>query len=955
MRCNRPMPEATFLTCIDGPDRGLVIPVHANHALTLGRSGTPITDPQVSREHCEVLVHLTRRRMRMQVIDKQSANGTYSGKPLRFLPGFAYNRYWLRRRTRAHIKTGGVIGIGKNLFQWEVSGLEVSIPVVVDALQAPKRTRFTWQKLFYFLPLLSIGWLLWRFISAWGAAAFIAAILLSLLYWSLARRSHIWHVPLLATHQALELKAAEHSENPSNLKNQLPLNLNVEPEFKRRYIFTILMCRRKRPRRRDTHIAWGASISVLGEKMESWQLWIAHQILLQARYRGLWDCTVTHAEPQERESKCLVVKSGAQTLARIGKMPNARVVLKLAGPPPIITANTALKQSAREQTLPSRLQVTELPTIKAEPGSLAVPIGAGIDTLDIVRDGPHALVAGTTGSGKSEALRTWIMQMARYYPPDRLQLVLFDYKGGATFSKLAQLPHCVGLVTDLTPRLAIRAIQSLDYEIRQREIQLSEYGYADLSQWEKAGSAPARILLVIDEFHAVVRTHPEVMDSLVDMAARGRSLGIHLIAGTQSPGGVITAQMRANLTLRICLRTAQVSQSLDILGVDDAAKLPRIPGRAIIDTGQLKTIQWAYCDVAPTSVSKPRTHAGTALWKPPLPAVVSERFVKQTLALTPADAAVPFALADNPQVRAYTPLKLPKAPVAIVAEPDSKNAAIAHINQYLQVHASDRAVLRVDEREDLEATLYQLERAWGTDRPIIIPDLSTLIEAMDDEWGHGSGKSIWKRWAKRNSGITIVGLDPSDLLTTRELQYVLASITPTQAQLAGLDRDQVQMCEALSGEQDAKAGVSLMTLRWRHIRTVSVALTQVSPPVKTLQAAEKPEERTPSLTVDALVEKAENTTIDSLIILGYTSEAVEETAREATEELQVELQKYTGLELGMQSEGIARKMGRALTIVGEVEGAAMRALRPPLYARTHAHNPQRVWVVCEQNWLRYWT
>ncbi|WP_144764015.1 FtsK/SpoIIIE domain-containing protein [Curtobacterium sp. 9128] len=219
--------------------------------------------------------------------------------------------------------------------------------------------------------------------------------------------------------------------------------------------------------------------------------------------------------------------------------------------------------------------------------------------LDLRAHGPHALVGGTTGSGKSEFLQTWIMGIAAEYAPDRVTFLLVDYKGGAAFAECVALPHTVGLVTDLGPHLVRRALTSLRAELRYREHLLNERGAKDLVTLEQRGdaAAPPSLVIVIDEFAALATEIPEFIDGVIDVAQRGRSLGLHLVMATQRPSGVIKDSLRANTNLRIALRVADEVDSADVLGVPDAAWFdPGTPGRAAAKTGpgRVTDFQTAY-------------------------------------------------------------------------------------------------------------------------------------------------------------------------------------------------------------------------------------------------------------------------------------------------------------------------------------------------------------------------
>ncbi|MGW3448915.1 FtsK/SpoIIIE domain-containing protein [Streptomyces sp. NPDC001076] len=223
-------------------------------------------------------------------------------------------------------------------------------------------------------------------------------------------------------------------------------------------------------------------------------------------------------------------------------------------------------------------------------------LGVGYDgefAVDLVRDGPHALIAGTTGSGKSELLQTLVATLAVVNRPDEMTFVLVDYKGGSAFAECADLPHTVGLVTDLDTRLVERALVSLGAELRRRETQLAQAGAKDIEDYldkrARGGNVLPplpRLLLVIDEFASMVRELPEFISGLVNIAQRGRSLGIHLVLATQRPGGAVTPDIRANTNLRIALRTTDTSESRDIIDAPDSGDIsPANPGRAYARLG----------------------------------------------------------------------------------------------------------------------------------------------------------------------------------------------------------------------------------------------------------------------------------------------------------------------------------------------------------------------------------
>jgi S-DNA-T family DNA segregation ATPase FtsK/SpoIIIE len=222
-------------------------------------------------------------------------------------------------------------------------------------------------------------------------------------------------------------------------------------------------------------------------------------------------------------------------------------------------------------------------------------VGAGLDgpfALDLRTDGPHGLVAGTTGAGKSELLQTMIASLAVANRPDALNFVLVDYKGGSAFKDCVQLPHTVGLVTDLDAHLVERALTSLRAEVTFRERRLADAGVKDIEdhfelQAREPGRPPLpRLLIVIDEFASMARELPDFVPGLVDIAQRGRSLGIHLVLATQRPSGVVSPEIRANTNLRISLRVTDGADSSDVLDAPDAARIPKsAPGRGFARLG----------------------------------------------------------------------------------------------------------------------------------------------------------------------------------------------------------------------------------------------------------------------------------------------------------------------------------------------------------------------------------
>ncbi|PZR51569.1 cell division protein FtsX [Xylanimonas oleitrophica] len=321
-----------------------------------------------------------------------------------------------------------------------------------------------------------------------------------------------------------------------------------------------------------------------------------------------------------------------------------------------------------DSALPDAVRLPDLGTDLADPddatavldrwsaaAGLRAQLGAGPDgvvTVDLREDGPHGLVAGTTGSGKSELLQTLLCSLAVNNPPSRITFLLVDYKGGAAFRECADLPHTVGYITDLTPALVQRALVSLRAELAAREHLLAEHGAKDLVALERLRPdvAPPSMLICVDEFAALLAEVPEFVDGVVDVAQRGRSLGMHLLLATQRPAGVVTPQIKANTDLRIALRMASTEDSGDVIDAPDAAALSRrTPGRAWLrrtghGTRELVQVAWVGAhepvrdDAAAVQVRPFTVRAGAG----PVPAAgqgrVHERSDLERLVLTVGEA-----------------------------------------------------------------------------------------------------------------------------------------------------------------------------------------------------------------------------------------------------------------------------------------------------------------------------
>ncbi len=295
---------------------------------------------------------------------------------------------------------------------------------------------------------------------------------------------------------------------------------------------------------------------------------------------------------------------------------------------------------------------------------LAVPIGAGDDGTPFALDlhdrahGPHAMVIGATGSGKSEALRTLALGLALRFPPDRVRLFFIDFKGGGAFAPLAGLPHCVGLLSNLDAREAERALETLEGELDRRQRILAAQG-ADHAD---ATGLP-HLVVMADEFAELLEQIPDGMGRMIRLARLGRSLGVHLVLATQRLGGAVPGELRANLRARIALRCETPEESTAVLGRPDAAYLPG-SGWAFVQVGQnevFQRIRFAYASGASLGVRE-------EIWMDPADPARALRRRKEGEGGRDLDRLAAVLAALDPRAPALAPPPLPQDPGAPEAE-----------------------------------------------------------------------------------------------------------------------------------------------------------------------------------------------------------------------------------------------------------------------------------------------
>lgn len=399
--------------------------------------------------------------------------------------------------------------------------------------------------------------------------------------------------------------------------------------------------------------------------------------------------------------------------------------------------------AARAATLGQRVDGTTLlddltPRVGGRT-SLAAAIGVSAGepvVVDLVADGPHAVVVGVTGSGKSELLTTWMVAMCRTRTPQELALLLVDFKGGRTFDALAGLPHVTGVLTDLDETRALRAVESLRAEIRHRERVLAREGARDI---DEAGADLARLVIVVDEYAALVAARPELHDLFADIAARGRALGMHLVLASQRAAGAFRDGVLANAPLRIAFRVTDAADSRAVLGHDDAVRLAGTAaarGIALIrraaDT-EPRRLRVALCPPETIGAVRAETSGlqpARQPWLPPLPDVID---LAAARALTAASAAeILVGVGDEPEQQRQSAVILPAGAVGlvVVGGPGSGRTTVLRT-----IGAQARAAIRVPaDPEGAWDTVMNLESA-PRGSVVLIDDADSLVARLGAEHG----------------------------------------------------------------------------------------------------------------------------------------------------------------------------------------------------------------------------
>lgn len=426
-------------------------------------------------------------------------------------------------------------------------------------------------------------------------------------------------------------------------------------------------------------------------------------------------------------------------------------------------------------------------------------------SLDLVVDGPHALVGGTTGSGKSEFLRTLALAWAHRASPRELQLLLVDFKGGATFAGLVDLPHTIGLITDLDPVIAERTLLGLRAELQRRERLLVELGVRD------AAEAPQRIprlVVLVDEFAALIEAFPMLHAPFADLSARGRSLGVHLVLGTQHPAAVVRDAVAANCAVRVAFRLPDTAGSA-FLGAAGRALSGAPAGRALIATAASeRRVQIAVADEADIAAVAERWAGHPAAerpWRPPLPAAITRADAHERLAaLEPGTDLSVFGVLDDPAELRQAGARWNRAvdgPLVVIGSAGSgRTTALAAIAASTSLALERRVVLPLD----LPAAWSLLDAIAAGERPcelIVADDLDLLVAAAAE-----LAPELLARWdaavrvIRRGGGGALASVGPAT--TSRA---VLGARFPARVLLRALDAEDHALAGAPRGLFDRRA------------------------------------------------------------------------------------------------------------------------------------------------------
>ncbi|MDO4244057.1 MAG: FtsK/SpoIIIE domain-containing protein [Actinomyces sp.] len=817
------------LAILDGPDAGLVVPLPVHGAV--GRDEV-LTDPYVSRRHLEVDCLPDAVRVR----DPGSTNGTR----------VRVQGLWLRLRRGMELQAGARLRIGRTTVELRSRPSSLAVPEPPSPAQGRRAL------LLPVLMVVVIGVLIAVTMTTRSRGAASALLIAPMLLMALSRV-----LPALSGRGRRRSGrragwAGRLHRAPDPATMLLAVAVGADSAAPARPDEALRAWTGRRSRRRVLPLAAGDRVALTGPGAPEAVRWWTAQVIARGAARVRLSATGTEIawgeEPRIGRAELIA--------AREGRAPaSARTVLP-AGPgaPPtsarwwsalLACAGLAGPEGvsgAAADGLPRRVVLEEVTgeldrdTVRRRwrsagdglPAVLGVGPG-GACTVDLVADGPHALMAGTTGSGKSELLTSWLLQLAAAFPPWRLSLVLVDYKGGAAFGPLADLPHTAGVLTDLEPAATQRALSSLGAETRRRERLLAEHGAKDVGELAPQ-HAPARLVVVVDEFATLASEHPDVLDALVRVAAQGRSLGIHLVLATQRPSGAVSPAIRANTTVRVCLRVLDPADSRDVLGHDGAARLGKAPGRVLVagaagtDSGSALQAPWCGTSAQLAGLVREITQAargGRSPWRPWAPELPPAATRAQGQALVPADRdpapGVLLALTDLPELqRLGTWRWSSREPLLVLGSPASgrTTTALSAAHGALRAGTGVHLCLLREPQGALAAGSHgvgtvvgphdprRLARLWSLAATgalagslVVIDDVEAMTSAVDEALGPGEGTALLDALTRtaRSTGTGLLVTAPLAAASARwcapmRLRLIQGAYQSAQATVAGLPR-----------------------------------------------------------------------------------------------------------------------------------------------------------------------
>ncbi|NYF13395.1 S-DNA-T family DNA segregation ATPase FtsK/SpoIIIE [Pseudoclavibacter sp. JAI123] len=444
--------------------------------------------------------------------------------------------------------------------------------------------------------------------------------------------------------------------------------------------------------------------------------------------------------------------------------------------------------------------------------------GTALFGIDLVTDGPHAVIGGTTGSGKSELLVTWVLALTESRSTREVQVLCFDFKGGATFDPLAELPHCVGIVTDLDAAEAQRAAISLRAELRERERALRAAGATHIGQLPGL----ARLVVIVDEYQALVDAGAALHSVFADISSRGRSLGMHLVLCSQQPAIAVRGTTLANCSIRICLRVVADADSTALIGTASAARLPAdSPGLAlvvrdsrIVEVQVRQRERLAVAGLVLAAVER-EAHLGhlppQRPWLPALPSRIA------LAAIAEDGPGLAFGLSDDTDAREQRPARFDAGlgAMAVIGGPRTGKTGCLTVLVEASGERSDSAVGRITVlSSDPESAWDQLCAADLASSPglLVVDDIDALLAGVEEPHRTAMTEHL-VRLIKASASCS-----PAVAFSLSRVTGGTAALVASAAQtlrLVGGDRSAYVMAGGQASEHDADAPAGRAVWRGR--------------------------------------------------------------------------------------------------------------------------------------------